>query len=216
MKTINNHIFEKSKAIQLTSALSIRQIFRIDLDEYVVASSDLSKIHYRFISAEFSLFMRTIELDVVDLDVVEIKSLCCIEMTIIEVHIFLASRKIMSFRDDGKLRITCGVEMPDGYYDQNWTVAAELFDLPMIEPFDRMMMSENVIREVASFIDKIGAQAVLRRLWLDQNSASKPKDKFELIHTRVNGEFLNFGSQEQACGRVAFLTTIEMHELGCE
>lgn len=204
MTTIPNHNFDKSKAVQLTSALSIRQIFRIELDEYVVASPDLANIHYRFRSTEFSLFVRTIEIDIADLDIWEVKSLCCEDQTIVELRLFLASRKIMTFRDDGKLLITAGVEMPEGYHDQDWTVAAELFDLPMVEPCDRMMLSEGIIQNTSFFIEKASPGEVLKRIWIDHQNASSET---------VKGEFFDFAFQALPCGRVVFRTLQEMREL---
>lgn len=204
MKIIPNSHINLNEAVAISSGLSSRQLTRIGLDRYALILLDRSTPIFGFHSHKFSNLLNSLDSSIVDIDLL----MSCPRSAKniaphIEIRLTLSTGEIYTFNGNDEV-FSCTKTTPAKSTGPDRSLATQIWNLPETHPYDHMLISNKLARNLKPFIQQSSASQVLKNLWrsyfyLRDHPCICSGDE---IH--ICGEYGHICTREHNCGRVSF------------
>jgi hypothetical protein len=197
--------------VLLSSSESDTKLIRFDLDSYAVVVDGTNEPIYAFQSTSVSGILHAIDEPIKSVSVVLLLPLDYeVERQAVELRIFLEGGQVIICDSQGQIGVLVGFEYEISKEDRAAIPACEMWDLPDIDPYRKLLFSKKFIEKLSMALKTIPAKDVVDRIWEDFERVNKPLIDEDVV--RVNGEFGSYALTELRCGRIVVMPLEETKE----
>ncbi|CAA6679297.1 MULTISPECIES: hypothetical protein [unclassified Lentimonas] len=202
-----------TKFINLTNALLISseklapKIWRYDLDQYAITVEWKKDPIFAFRSEAFSTLINSLDLEINDFIVMKCECQIC-QKSHDFTELRIRTEDMTLYYLDTNDCITKGETLEMTEKEAKTALSPmQKWGLPFEHPYDRMILSNNLIHELSGYTDSSDSKDIMKHLWMELNR-SKTGSLVDQVIT-VDSEFCEFSVTELKCGRHILMTKEE-------
>lgn len=207
MKEIPTNSIRLKNAYRITNGNSKQAIWRIGLDQYAITVEWLDEPVFAFESEEFSVLVNSLECPIEQFTAIKNHCLMCSpEHTFHEVRIQAANGHIFYLDTNDTIALVIEQELKTKEDKTAYTPMA-MWHLPNEAPYNHMMVTNSLIRELEEYISPTNAAEVVSHLWNETQRFKSGTFVDEVLNLEC--EFCSFSVTELRCGRQIYMTPEE-------
>jgi len=197
--------------VLLSSSESDTKFIRYDLDSYAVIASGETEPMYAFESKKISGVLHVLDEPITSVSLVLIHAVDSeTEEQAFELRLFLESGQVVICDSYGQTGILNAVDVELSKEDSLALPVCEIWDLPDVDPYRKMMFSKLLLQKLGSVFDHSPPVDVVDRIWADFERLKEPLLFDDVV--RVDGEFGAYALTELKCGRIVVMTREETED----
>jgi hypothetical protein len=197
--------------VDITPGCNEAKIPRFGLDKYAIVFATSQSASYAFESEPFSKLIHTFESPIVDLVATTSTCLLC-HHTYDHLSLTLILKDGTTYRIDDRSAIeqVIPVVMMDKEQQTSFK-AHELFGLPNVAPYNRMLLSRGFHCSLIPDLRNHDAKAILDQLWTNFQSIPERPHLDQVTFGKCKN--IKFAVTELCCGRILLLSIFEGEEI---
>lgn len=203
MKRIPTQNIRLNNAYRITDLSHNQAIWRIGLDQYAITVEWSDEPVFAFESEEFSVLINSLECEIEKFTAIKNHCLMCnADHTFHEVRIQTVDGHIFYIDTNESTALVIEQELKTKG-DKSAYTPMEMWHLPDEAPYNSMLITNSLIRELEKYISSTNAAEVISHIWSETHSTRDGPLVDQVLN--VECEFCSFAVTEFKCGRHIFM-----------